>query len=165
MAAALDGRVSREILGQERTRADETHVPFNDVPELRKFVEACGAEEAAQGSEAKVVRQKIAGCVFGVCHGSEFIEPKRSILVPDSKLPKEYRAAQPEPNRYRCYDENRKQADQGNPGKKMIAQRFDEAAVNQLRALAYVIFPQKEAPTFPFQSAGRRWRPRVAGRL
>ena len=40
MSSGLKGRVEREVLDKKRSRANEAHVPADDVDQLRKFVEA-----------------------------------------------------------------------------------------------------------------------------
>src|SRR2546427_506198 len=48
MPADLLGGIEREVLDEQGPRADETHVPAKDVPELRQFVEAVAAHQAAR---------------------------------------------------------------------------------------------------------------------
>ena len=52
---ALRKRVSGDFAGNRRARADEAHVPKQDIDELRQFVEGGLAEDASDFGDAWIV--------------------------------------------------------------------------------------------------------------
>ena len=72
----LLGGVAVEVFHEERPRADEAHLPAQDVDELRQLVEAGPAEEPAQAGEAFLVRKKAAFFIPVLGHGAEFKHDK-----------------------------------------------------------------------------------------
>ena len=71
VAAVLVGRVERKILHQQRARANQGHVTFEDVEQLGQFVYRGGTDEAAYSGEALGIGQEMAGGVALVRHGLE----------------------------------------------------------------------------------------------
>src|SRR5207237_10726404 len=54
-AAAMPPLIRADFLRNRRTRADETHVAFEDVPELRQLIERELPEETSDGGDARIV--------------------------------------------------------------------------------------------------------------
>ena len=46
--------IRRHFLGDRRARADQAHVAFEHVPQLRQFVERELAQHAADGGDARI---------------------------------------------------------------------------------------------------------------
>lgn len=80
MAVGVLGVLRGELLDEVRAlgaRADEAHVAIEDVPDLRQFVEAGGADEGANTRDARVVvgRELRAGEFLGVdAHRAELVD-------------------------------------------------------------------------------------------
>lgn len=80
MAVGVLGVLRGELLDEVRAlgaRADEAHVAVEDVPDLRQFVEAGGADEGADARDARVVvgRELRAGVLLGVdTHRAELVD-------------------------------------------------------------------------------------------
>src|SRR5262249_41248868 len=71
MATHLFGTVPWQVLLQKRPRADETHLPPKHVDQLRKFIQACAAQEATDACQALGIRQQASVRVSGVGHRPE----------------------------------------------------------------------------------------------
>lgn len=71
VTARLLGSVEREILHQQRPRADQRHVAFEDVPELWQLVDGRGADKTTNLRQALRVRQQFAVGIAFVSHGLE----------------------------------------------------------------------------------------------
>src|SRR5688500_3297995 len=56
MTARLLGGIALEVLHQQWTRPYEAHLTTGDVPELGQFVQAAGAQPAAQARDTLGVR-------------------------------------------------------------------------------------------------------------
>lgn len=98
VAAHLLLGIAREVFGKERARSDDAHVAFEDVPELREFVEAGGAEETAKFGEALVIWEEVALGVALVRHGAEFVEGEGLAMESGAGLAKEDGLAQDKEN-------------------------------------------------------------------
>lgn len=84
-----------------RSWPDEAHVADEDVPDLRQFVEACGADEASDFRDARVMvgGELRAGIFFGVdAHGAEFVYLVVLAEAADADLAVECRATVFEPD-------------------------------------------------------------------
>ena len=80
VAVGVLGILLGELLDEVRAlgaRTDEAHVAVEDVPDLRQFVEAGGADEGADARDARVVvgRELRAGVLLGVdAHRAELVD-------------------------------------------------------------------------------------------
>ena len=74
-------------MGQERPRADESHVALEDVEELGELVDRGGADEAADLGEAVGIGEELALGIALISHGLElhdledFAMKTRALLV------------------------------------------------------------------------------------
>lgn len=149
VAAHLLGSVAGEVLHEERPWPDEAHFPFEDVPQFGQFVEAGGAEEAAEGGQAVGIGQELAVGIPLVGHGAEFDEGEGAAVVAGALLGEEDGGAEAEA------DENgRGQQDGGSKhqhykGDGDIKQAFGVAAVKHdlLLNASYKIRPLKKDNT------------------
>src|SRR3546814_3001266 len=83
----------RDGLRQKRSRADEGHLAFQDVPELRQFVQPGPAQKAANRGNPLVVRKKLAARIAGVTHRTKLDELERRAVLTRPPLAEKYRAA------------------------------------------------------------------------
>ncbi|OQA22240.1 MAG: hypothetical protein BWY63_00932 [Chloroflexi bacterium ADurb.Bin360] len=74
MTAGLFRRIERQVLHQQRPRADEAHIAAQYVPQLGQLVQARAAKEAAEGRQPFGVGQQIAVGPAQVAHGAKFEE-------------------------------------------------------------------------------------------
>src|SRR5690606_10394407 len=77
VAAGLLGVVERQILHQQRARADQAHVALEDVPELRQLVEAGRTQKAAERRKALGIGKKLPGGADRIRHGTELDQIER----------------------------------------------------------------------------------------
>ena len=80
--------------GPLRTRADETHLAGQHVPELRQLVEPVAAQEAAHRGQPRIValREDLAGFALGVLpHGAELDDLERPQGAAHALLAEEHR--------------------------------------------------------------------------
>src|SRR6185436_9464292 len=77
MPASLLWGVERQILHEQRPRANQAHLAREHVPQLWNLVQTRGAEPAPERRETFGVRQESAGGVVPVCHGPEFDQRER----------------------------------------------------------------------------------------
>ena len=56
MPTSLERRISGQVFGKQRPRADETHIAPEYVPELWQFIEARAAKEPSQPREPLCIR-------------------------------------------------------------------------------------------------------------
>jgi hypothetical protein len=90
VSSGLLRRVMRQVLGQERAGAHETHLSREDVPELRQLVDACPPQEATEASEALVVgKRPSVGCALFHPHGAELHQGERLAPMPGAHLAEE----------------------------------------------------------------------------
>ena len=86
------------ILERVWTRADQAHVAFEDVPELRQLVQAVFAKKAAERCDARVIgnfeerasslvqmTQFSSKAICSLDHRAEFVASKGNAVFPDSK--------------------------------------------------------------------------------
>lgn len=71
MPAHLLLGIQGEVLGQERTWADERHVALEDVDELGELIDRGGADEAAYLGEAVGIGEELALGIALIGHGLE----------------------------------------------------------------------------------------------
>src|SRR3546814_4947599 len=90
LAASAHGR---DGLRQKRSRADEGHLAFQYVPELRQFVQPGPAQKAANRGNPLVVRKKLAARIAGVTHLTKLDELERRDVLTRPPLAAKYRAA------------------------------------------------------------------------
>jgi hypothetical protein len=77
VTTALFGGVGLEILEEERTRSNETHLPFQHVPELRQFVDARRSEQCADPGQSCLVSSILILAWAKLAHRSEFENRER----------------------------------------------------------------------------------------
>ncbi len=70
-----------KVLNEQRPGSDEGHIPFQDIPELGKFVEGGSPKEVAEGKPSLIRWKPV---VFG--EGAEFEERKNLFIPPDPGL-------------------------------------------------------------------------------
>src|SRR3546814_20101512 len=90
LAASAQGR---DGLRQKRSRADEGHLAFQDVPELRQFVQPGPAKKAANRGNPLVVRKKLAARIAGVTNRTKLDEMERSAVLTSPQFKAKNRAA------------------------------------------------------------------------
>lgn len=85
------------VMGAFGARADEAHLPAEDIPELGEFVEVPAADEGADAKEAGIVaggallRGVGRGGIGG--HAAEFVEGKGTVVGTDAGLAEKNGAA------------------------------------------------------------------------
>ena len=89
MAFPLFRRHEHHVPHQQRPRADDGHVAFQDVEKLRKLIERRGTEEAAVRNETLLVGQRIAIGIRFTGHCTEFDETEDLLVLPWPQLSKE----------------------------------------------------------------------------
>src|SRR5208283_2412700 len=92
VATALESRVSGQVFGKQRSRADQAHIPLEHVPELRQFIEAGAAKEFSQRGQPLLVGQQFPILVAGFDHRAELIKGEYAAILAHSRL-HEQRAA------------------------------------------------------------------------
>src|SRR5687768_13272928 len=90
---SVEGDLVRQLLhegGPLRSRSDETHVPAQDIPQLRDLIQARLAHEAPNGRNPRIV---VAGTPyrtrprFGIStHGSELVNREAGAVQPHALL-------------------------------------------------------------------------------
>lgn len=93
MAMSLFRIIERQVLHQQRSRPDYSHVALEDVEEFRELVEARAAEELAVFGKAHIVREQVPLCVLFVGHGAELDELEDFFVFAGSGLREEGGAA------------------------------------------------------------------------
>lgn len=86
MPAALCIAIQRQISDEEGTRANETHITFENVDKLGKFIDGSGAYEFADGSKSLGIRKEVAVRIFAVIHRFEFDDLEDFFMLPGSRL-------------------------------------------------------------------------------
>src|SRR5436309_16024376 len=79
-------------MGTLRTRPDDTHIPFQNVEELRQLVKISLAQESSHGGSPRIVAGRPAGVSFlGAphIHGSKLQHPEDVAVEPNAVLYKE----------------------------------------------------------------------------
>ena len=92
MPPALLLRVSLQILRQEWSGPNQTHVAPNDVQELRQFVDARRAKELAETGQSLLVGEKLAIRPTRVLHRSQLDDLECLFVEAYPRLTKEHRA-------------------------------------------------------------------------
>lgn len=59
MSASLLFAIKRKILYQQRTRTNQSHIPFQDINQLRQFINGCRANKGTYLSQTICIRQQI----------------------------------------------------------------------------------------------------------
>ena len=93
VAARLLRRVKRQILLEQRTRADDRNVPADDVDQLRELVERSRAQKAPDGRDAPFVREQFSVRTALVGHGLEFMEAEDLSVFPGPFLREKHACA------------------------------------------------------------------------
>jgi hypothetical protein len=92
--ARLLGRVPVEVLDEQRTGTDERHLPDEDVPQLREFVERGGAQEPAEGEQPLLVGQQIAVWSARIGHGPELADGEDPTVQTWPRLGEQHRSSE-----------------------------------------------------------------------
>src|ERR1019366_8592537 len=71
MTASLERGVSGQVFGEQRPRADQTHIPLEYVPDLRQLIEARAAKEPSQRREPLFVDKQFSSLIADVGHRAE----------------------------------------------------------------------------------------------
>jgi len=94
VAPRLMRGVAVEIIGKQRTRPHEAHVPAQDVPQGREFVEAGAAQEASEGGETFGVVRNVGAPGLGGTHAAELDHGEQQAMAPRSWLTEQHRASE-----------------------------------------------------------------------
>jgi hypothetical protein len=86
VSAHLLGGVERQILGQQRARADEAHVAFEYIHQRWQLIDAGGAQESAEPGHAHRVGGERVFPRTRVTHGLELVQRERLAVQTDSGL-------------------------------------------------------------------------------
>src|SRR5262245_36170736 len=119
MPLTIEGDLSRQFgdkLRSFRTRADETHVTLEDIPQLRQFVEAAASQEPADRRHTNVAflcRPHRARRFFGVGrHRSELMQREYAAELADALLVVQHCAWRCQPDKGRDHQHDRRRNDQ-----------------------------------------------------
>src|ERR687887_2433174 len=113
--AALSRRVALDLVGKRRARADQAHLPAQDVPELRDLVEREAAQKAADARDPRValVDRPAGPLRLGADdHRPQLEQLEVGSVLPDAPLPVEDRSAVVELDRKRGQREQRRREEQ-----------------------------------------------------
>jgi len=102
-------RVERQILHEQRSRADDAHLAPQHIDQLGQLVERRRSQMPPERGEALSVRKKLARVVSLVRHRAELDPLEFAIVQSDTRLTKKHRCPQPQPNQ-KCDDQQ-----EGNP--------------------------------------------------
>ena len=107
-------------------RADDGHVAFEHVDELRELVEARAAHEVAEACLARIILGGLQGVGLSVdLHGAEFPAEEVASHVARSRLLEEYRAGRTDLDGYgEGYEEQRGEK-QESPGENYVERAFE----------------------------------------
>ena len=89
--------VQGQVLHQQRTRPDETHVAHQDVPQLRQLIQARRAQEPAEPAEPDFVGQRDAMLIAGIAHRSKLVHDERFACESGPHLAKHDRRSEDRP--------------------------------------------------------------------
>jgi len=81
MSFTLFFSIIRQITDQQRPRADDGHVAFEDVQQLGELVQGGGTQEFAVFIQASIVGEEVAVFVLLVGHGTELDELEDLLLA------------------------------------------------------------------------------------
>ena len=109
MATVLLRAVLCQIFHEERSRADEAHLTFQDVEKSRKFIQAGTAHQLAESRESICIGQELPIGSTGIGHRSEFIQDKRLTVKPGAFLHEQEWPAMNDPRRQCDESDDRKQ--------------------------------------------------------
>ena len=108
MATVLLRAVLCQIFHEERSRANEAHLTFQDVEESRKFIQAGAAHQLAEPCESIRIGQELPIGPTGIGHRPELIQDKRVPVKPRAFLYKEEWPTMNDPRRQRSQPDDRK---------------------------------------------------------
>src|SRR5882724_8409688 len=104
VAAKLVRGIAIAIVRVERAWPDQTHFTGQDVHQLRKLVETCSSQEAANRRQPLSVGQQLPIVGTGVGHRTKLSDEERPALKPKFFLGEQHR--RPEMNtHYECDDD------------------------------------------------------------
>src|SRR5690349_5609770 len=120
VAPGLLARVARQVLHQERPRADQAHVAPDHVDQPGQLVQARATEEPAQAGQPGAVGQEPAVGGARAAHGAELVEDEGPPVPPRPALREDHRPAEQEPDPERGQDQERREHDQRDGGRHQI---------------------------------------------
>ncbi len=132
MSLAVERDLFDETLDELRplwTRADEAHVAFDHVPQLRELVQARGAEPPANPGEPLTVGKNTSTLIVSVGHRSELDERERDVAQPGPALPEQHRRAERGPDQRGDGDKQRGQQGECKSGNRRVERSFAEPCV------------------------------------
>lgn len=97
-------RIVGQILGQERTRANEAHIPAQDVDQLRKLIEAGSPEYSAERRRPLLVELTLTLTFAIHAHCPEFQQRKEPAIQAWATLTEQHRRSHGRKNGYRHQD-------------------------------------------------------------
>ena len=71
MTTSLTCIVEGEVLHQQRTRSNHRHVALEHIPELRQFVDGCGAHKTPYFRQSPLIGKEVACRIALIGHGFE----------------------------------------------------------------------------------------------
>jgi hypothetical protein len=148
--------VQREILDEQRARANKRHVAFQNIEELRQLVETRLPHEGTQGRDALVVRQQLAVLVSPVIHRLELDDLEDLTFISRPVLKEKY--ARPFVGKIQPHDEDKiqwRQHDDHRERNAEIKETLEEMSVHNLEQL-YLNGPPN---VFHFTSRSKRNTP------
>jgi hypothetical protein len=124
MPSGLPRIVKRQILHQQWSWTNKTHVPPQHVPEFWQFIQACGSHETPERGQSVCIRQRHALCSRCIRHCTKLQHLKRCCSKPRPDLSKQDRCSQ----FYTCHNSDdskwKAQYHQGKKRKKNIKHPF-----------------------------------------
>ncbi len=112
VAARLLRGIALEVGNEEGARTNKTHLPFEDIDQFRKLIQAGGAQEAPEAGEALLIGEQVALCVTRVAHGAEFVEAEYAAVQPGARLAEDHRPAEEDADKEEQHQKDRGKDDQ-----------------------------------------------------
>src|ERR1041384_8368825 len=78
--APLFDRIQWKVLEEQRPRSDQAHIAFDDVEQLRQFIERKPAQKGSDTRDAQVVGQQFPSRISSIRHGSKLYYFELSFL-------------------------------------------------------------------------------------
>src|SRR5271168_3026944 len=98
VTAHLFRRVALEVLHEQRARANQAHLTFQNVPQLGQLIQAETTQQASRRGQSLMVWKKAAARIAGISHRSEFQQLERLRVVARAYLTKQHRGAHRAPH-------------------------------------------------------------------
>src|SRR6185436_926817 len=124
------------LLLRLRARADEAHLPQEDVPELWELVHGRTPEHPAGSCDPRIAPSGLDLDVRGILeHGSKLQDTKEPALTPESWLAEEDRSAVLEPDRRGNEDPQRRCHHEPDPGQTHIERALEHRLAKRRRTI------------------------------